>query len=217
MYNARPMSVKAAPPGPVFWILSGVLCACTLAALLVTALQIKERKMAARYGERLDQPPAALAGAPLAEIVIRRGRPTPVEHFLLELPANAEGLEVHDARDRALVRFQGLRRGDERGWQELRLRILDVQKDEMRLAAEFRPGAACTGAGTYLALRAGLRVEFTAARSATLLDVDPAKRQVRLKVEVGDRAEEQALGEGERRTVLGLTFSLERGELSISD
>jgi hypothetical protein len=210
------MSVKAASPGPIFWVLSGILCACTLAALLVTAIQVKNRKMAARYGERLDTPPAP--EAPLTdELLLHRGRPTSFQHFHLELPANSDALEVHDARDRTLVRFTGVHKGDERGWQELRIRVLDVQKDEIRVAPEFRPGAPCFGAGTYLELRTGLRIDFPQGRSATLVAWDPAKPEARVKVEAADRAEEQTLGEGERRGLLGLTFELHQGQLSVTD
>jgi hypothetical protein len=209
------MSVKAAAPGPVFWVLSGILCACTLTALLVTAIQIKDRKMAARYGERIDSAPPPDARLP--EISLRRGQSARVEHLGLRFPPEADVLEVRDAQDRPLVRFTGLQRGQERGWQELRLKLLEVRKDELRVAPEFRPGSPCVGAGSYLALRPGLRVEFPGGRSATLVAWDPAKPEARVKVEAVDHAEEQVLGPDQRCSALGLTLSLHQGELSVSD
>ncbi len=209
------MSVKAASPGPVFWVLSGILCACTLVALLVTAIQIKDRKMAARYGERIDAP--AAPDGRLPEIVLRRGESARVEHLRLDFPKASDALEVRDAQDRPLVRFTELRKGQERGWQELRLRLLDVRPDELRVAPELRPGSPCFGTGVYVSLRPGLRVEFAGGRGATLTAWDPAKPEARLKVESVDRAEECALAGEETRRALGLTMTLHQGELSLSD
>jgi hypothetical protein len=209
------MSVKAASPGPIFWVLSGILCACTLAALLVTAIQVKNRKMAARYGERIEEP--AAPDGHLREIVLRRGESARVEHLRLDFPKTSETLEVRDSQDHLLVRFTQLRRGQERGWQELRLKLIDVQPNELRVAPEFRPGSPCFGPGDYVSLRPGLRVEFADGRGATLTAWDPSKPEARLKVESGGRAEESALTEDETRRALGLTMSLHRGELSLSD
>jgi hypothetical protein len=99
----------------------------------------------------------------------------------------------------------------------LRLKLLDVQRDELRVAPEFRPGSPCFGPGIYVSLRPGLRVEFAEGRSATLIAWDSSKPEARLKVEAGGRAEESALAADETRRVLGLTMSLRRGELSLSD
>lgn len=209
------MSVKAAAPGPVFWVLSGILCACTLAALLVTAIQIKDRKMAARYGERIDAP--AAPDGRLPEIVLRRGESARVEHLRVDFPKTLDALEVRDSQGHPLVRFTQLRKGQERGWQELRLKLLDVQPDALRLAPEFRPGSPCFGSGVYVSLRPGLRVEFADGRGATLTAWDPAKPEARLKVESGGRAEDCALAGEETRSALGLTMTLHRGELSLSD
>jgi hypothetical protein len=206
------MSVKA-PPGPVFWILSGILCACTLVALLVTAIQIKDRKMAARYGERIEAAPAP--DGILPETVLRRGQTTRVEHLRLHFPSDSEALEVRDAQDHPLVRFTGLQSGQERGWQELRVKLLDVRKDEFRIALEFRPGSPCFGTGTYVALKPGLRVDFPGGRSATIVAFDAST--ARVKVESGPKTEELSLAADESRRALGLTLKLHQGEWSISD
>jgi len=208
------MSVKAATPGPVLWVLSGILCACTLAALLVTAVQIKARKMAARYGERIETVPAAPDGG-AAELVIRRGQSARVEHLRLSFPESSDTLEVRDAQERALVRFTGLQTGQERGWQELRLKLLEVRKDELRLAAEFLPGSPCYGSGIYVALKTGLRIDFPGGRRATVVLWDPPT--ARIKVESSTQAEEQSIAPEESRPILGLTLTLHRGELSISE
>src|SRR6185295_19066072 len=138
----------ARPIQPVVKVLAGILVLCTLVALWVTAARIKERKIAARYGERIETSPTP--DAPLPEITLRPGKPAGVGHFTLDLD---NGLLVTDAQHRPLVRFRDLKTGDERGWQELRLKVLAVDPDSMRLAAEFRPGSPCFGPGDYLALR----------------------------------------------------------------
>jgi len=38
---------------------------------------------------------------------------------------------------------------------ELRLRLVDVTPDELRIAAAFQPGAPCFGPGDYTTLRTG--------------------------------------------------------------
>jgi hypothetical protein len=195
------MAVKA-PPGLLFWIPAGVLVLCTLVALWVTAAQIKARKMAARYGERIEADPAPDGRLP--EFVLRPGQSTRVEHLTLDLDKADGSLVVLDARQRPLARYSGLKKGDERGWQELRIKVLAVDADSIRLATEFRPGAACLGPGRYTALRPGLHIELPGGRGATVAAWDPAKPEVR--VHVG--AEEITLTAGQARTVGGVRLAL---------
>src|SRR5205085_805564 len=105
------MAVKA-PLGPLYWIPAGILVACTLVALWVTAAQIKARKMAARYGERID--PAPVQEAPLPDLTLHRGRPATVGHLTLDLDKADGSLLVLDAQQRPLARFSNLKPGDER-------------------------------------------------------------------------------------------------------
>jgi hypothetical protein len=195
------MAVKA-PPGPLFWIPAGILVVCTLVALWVTAAQVKARKMAARYGERIQ--PAPVVDAPLAEVTLRRGKPVTVGHLTLDLDQNDGSLTVLDAQQRPLARFGGLKKGDERGWQELRMKLLDVDADAVRIATELRPGAPCLGPGTFRALRPGLRVELPGGRALTLVAWDAVKPEAKVKVEAGDRAEELTLTADQERTALGV-------------
>lgn len=205
------MAVKAGP-GPVFWVLAGILSLCTLTALWVTAARVKAQKLAARYGDSEEAPPP-----PSPEHALRRGIPARVGHFTLEFLKTGDVLEVRDAQDRPLARFPGLRKGQERGWQELRLSVLDAAPDELRVGAQFQPGSPCYGPGTYLALKTGLRIDPAQGRSITLLAWDPAKPEARLKVDVAGGSEEQTLADGETRGILGVTVSLRQSALDVAD
>lgn len=206
------MSAQAPPPlHPVIKGLAAVLVLCTLVMLWMTAARIKANKIAARQGDA-GEPIAAPPPAPvLPELTLRPGRAAPVGHLTLEVADAA--LVVRDAQQRTLVRFTGLRTGQERGWQELRLRLLDVTPGELRVAPELRPGSPCYGAGVYVALRTGLRVDFPGGRSATLVRWPEA----RVKVEAAGRVEEQDLADDEPRDILGLKVFLRKQELDLSE
>src|SRR5882672_8830966 len=201
-----PVKDPPPPPGKLFWVFAVILCACTLTALLVTALQIKRRKMAARYGERITE---TAPDAAIPEITLRRGQTTCIEHFSLDFGKASDGLEVHSAQGLPLVRYSDLKKGVEMGWQELRLRLVDVTPDELRIAAAFQPGAPCFGPGDYTTLRTGLRIELPGGRSVTVLGWDAAKSEARLQIESGGRAEELTLGSGPERSVLGVRVALQ--------
>ena len=193
------------PVHPVVKVLAGILVLCTLVALWVTAAQVKANKIAARYGERIEATPVAPAFT-----AVSRGRPARIGHFTLALPKADAALVVHDAQDRPLVRFTALRKGQERGWQELNLKILEVKTDEVQVVAEFRPGTPSLGTGTYLALKPGLRVDFSQGRSVTLVS------ETQVNVEGGGRTEMIKL-DGTEQTVLGLKLRLRGAELDLAE
>jgi len=207
------MAVKA-PPGPLFWIPAGILVLCTLVALWVTAAQIKARKMAARYGERIEADPAPDGRLP--EFVLRPGQSTRVEHLTLDLDKADGSLVVLDAQERPLVRYSGLRKGDERGWQELRIKVLAVDAESIRLATEFRPGAACLGPGAFIALRPGLRIETAGGWALTLVTWDEAKPEARVKIESGSGTREDTLRPGEEHLAFGVRVVLKDRALTLN-
>jgi hypothetical protein len=199
------MSVKAQ------WAFAGVLCLCTLVALWATAMSVRERKLAARRGERIQD-----AAPPRLEVNERRpqklplkqGQKVAVEHF--SLVYRDDTLSVTGSQDRAFVDFIHLKKGEQRGWQELRLTILEVDPSGLVVEAEIRPGAPSTGDGWYTALREGLQVEFDGKRLVTIRAWDAAKPELQLRILQGDRAEERTLGENAGARVFGLGLELRR-------
>ncbi len=194
---------------PVVWVLAGILCLCTLTAMWVTAARVKAAKMAARYGVGVEAEPGAL-------VCLKRGRPVPAQH--LTLAYVAEGLEVRNAQGKALVRYPDPRPGQHLGWQELRLTLRDAPKDELLVEVDFVPGAASTGAGLYLELRAGLRIEFSKGRAVTLTAWDPTKLEGKVKFEAAERNEERPLSSSQ--TLYGLSATLRQkpgGQLLLED
>jgi len=169
-------------------ILAGLLVLCTLVALWVTAARVKANKMAARYGIGAEADPLEPR---LAPIRLHRGQSAPVQH--LTLAFSEEGLEVRDAQGRTRARYAGLPQGRRLGWQELRMTLREAAKDDLVIEPELVPGAASFGAGVYLDLRAGLRVEFPHGRALTLMSWDPAKQDGRVKIEDAARSEEHAM------------------------
>jgi hypothetical protein len=195
---------------PVVWVLAGILCLCTLTALWVTAARVRVAKLAARYGTREEPEPGT------TQLRLKRGQTAPAQH--LTLAYVADGLEVRNAQGRALVRYPNPKPGQRLGWQELRLTLRDAPKDELRVDVDFVPGAASTGAGIYMDLRAGLRVEFSKGRSVTLTDWDPVKLEGKVKIEAGDRNEERPLSSSP--TLYGLSCTLRQesgGQLLLED
>ncbi len=193
---------------PVVWVLAGILCLCTLTALWVTAARVKAAKMAARYGVGVE----AAAGP----VSLKRGRTAPAQH--LTLAHVAEGLEVRNAQGKALVRYPNPKPGQRLGWQELRVTLREAPTDELLVDVDFVPGAASTGAGLYMDLRAGLRVEFSRGRAVTLTAWDPVKLEGKIKIESADRSEERPLSASQ--TLFGLSATLLQasgGQLLLED
>jgi hypothetical protein len=199
------MSVQATHP--LKWVFAAVLCLCTLVALWATAMSVREQKLAARRGERI-QDAVALAGAP-ARLQLRQGQKLAVEHFTLLFRDGILSVTP-------FVEFLNLKKGEQRGWQELRLTILEVDSTEVLFEAEIRPGSPSMGDGWFAAIRAGLRVEFEGNRSVTVVSWDPAKPEMKLKIEHGDKAEEQTLGENGQARAFGITVRLEKRGLLLT-
>jgi hypothetical protein len=194
---------------PVVWVLAGILCLCTLTAMWVTAARIKAAKMAARYGVGVEAEPGAL-------VRLKRGQPVPAQH--LTLAYVAEGLEVRNAQGKAMVRYPDPRPGQHVGWQELRLTLRDAPKGELLVEVDFIPGAASAGAGLYMELRTGLRVEFSKGRAVTLIAWDPAKLEGRVMFESAELHEERPLSKSQ--TLYGLSCTLRQesgGQLVLED
>jgi hypothetical protein len=176
------------PLHPAVKILAGLLVLCTLTALWVTAARVKANKLAARYGVGVETDPLEPR---LVPIRLHRGHSAPVQH--LSLAFSREGLEVRDAQGRIRARYVDLIPGRRLGWQELRMTVREATEDDLVIEPEFVPGAASFGAGVYLDLRAGLRVEFPHGRALTLIAWDPAKQDGRVKIEDAAGSEEHSM------------------------
>jgi len=202
------MSVKAQ------WAFAGVLCLCTLVALWATAMSVREKKLAARRGERIQEAePIHLAGGegrPL-KLSLKSGQKLAVEHFSLVYRDGT--LNVSDPRGSPLVSFMNLEKGVKRGWQELQLTVLQADPSALVVEAEIRPGAPSTGDGWYTAIRAGLRVEFDLGRVVTVTAWDPAKPEVTLKIEIGERVEEKTLVDSAEAWSFGIKLRLKNRDL----
>lgn len=211
------MPVKApspnGPPSALTWTFVAILCACTLVALWVTAARVKANKLAARYGERIERPAIIVAeDARLPRIVLKRGERLHVEHFILHFPDSGDRLTVQDAKDQPLVEFHRIRKGEQRGWQELRMTFLEAAKDHLTIEAELRPGASSFGPGGYRAIRPGLRVEFDPQRSVTVTAWDPDKPELKLKIDTDGQSEERTLVAEAEARVRGISFCLKKSD-----
>lgn len=178
--------------GPVpkaYWILSAILCLCTLAALWATAWKIRTNKVEARIGGRQAEP--SDTDRP-RKVVVPRGKTGRAGHFRLRYAAEGT-LAVHDENARLLVTFPGLSEGERRAWQELQLRWLTADAKSALVEVEFRPGAPCRGFGDYAALRAGLRIELDDELSLSVERWDPEKPELFL---ISSRGSSGGLGQG---------------------
>lgn len=277
------MAVKSAVPSrrlKAAWIGAGLLCAVVLALLWVTAHQIKDRKMRARYGEKIRQPslpPVRLAidrdgtlrsaagspesldaffaevprggevhlefspGAPRemqagalesarrAGVRLRfvigpagrmlldlpRGTSVDVEHFTLKYDPET-GLAVHDDRGRHVVDFTALEKRAVRRWQELVLTVDERGEDVLTVAAAIRPGAPCSGAGRYHYLIPGLTIEIAPKTGVQILDTDPAKPEVRLRITEGASTRVESLSGSDSLRLADASLRLERIGRSIA-
>jgi hypothetical protein len=205
------MSVKATPR--LQWIFAAVLCLCTLVALWATAMRVREQKLAARRGERIqDTIPIRVAenGRPL-KLSLISGQKLAVEHFWLLY--SDKTLKVSDSQGSLLVSFINLEKGVKRGWQELQLTVLQADPSSLVVDAEIRPGAPSTGDGWYTAIRAGLRVEFDMGRIVTVTAWDPAKPELKAKIEIGEKVEEKTLVDNAETWSFGVKLRLKNREL----
>jgi hypothetical protein len=161
-----------APPVPrLFRALQAVLVGITLVALWLVAWKVRDAKVEARSGgrERIDQPFRPPAGPlPLA-----RGTSLRAGHFLVRYPDRDGVLEVARMDGELLARFEALRPGDVRAWQELRIEVKETSPQAHELALELRPGAACRGPGLFRAVKPGLRIEVDGT-AYTVVRWDPA-------------------------------------------
>jgi len=195
----------------VRWAFAAVLSLCTLVALWATAMSVREKKLAARRGERIqDTTPIRVEVDDVRpqKLQLRPGQKLAVEHFSL-LYRN-ETLSVTGSQNRSFVEFINLKKGEQRGWQELRLTILEVEPSGLVVDAGIRPGAPSTGDGWYTAIRAGLQVEFDGGQVVTITSWDPAKPELQLKVQQDDEAEEQTLGAHRRVQSFGIGVELQK-------
>ncbi len=186
------MTVKA--PLPVlYWVLAGILCACTLVALWITGWKIRTEKVAARSAGR-QAPPSDTDR--LRRLPVARGQAVQAGHFQLAYPHRDGALAVLDAGRRLLVTFTGLREGERRAWQELQVACLAADEKAYLVEVEFRAGAACRGPGEFALLRPGLRIELDETRFVSVVRWDPAKPELVLSTPSG----EATLGEGSEWT-----------------
>jgi hypothetical protein len=195
------MSVK------VRWIFASILCLCTLVALWVTAARVKDRKMAARYGDRI--PPSVVDSSKPSTVRLRPGKQTPAGHFLLEFLDEMK-IRVLDADGRPLVDFPGVRKGLVRRWQELQLTVVDVASEppSVSLEVEFKPGSPCFGSGIFHQLRAGLQVQFDAGRTVSIVGWDPAKPEMTLKFEGRGEPVQRTFGRSGEGRELSIRYQL---------
>jgi len=211
------MSVQAPAPKPnkVVWALAAVLCACTLVALWVTGARIKAMKIAARRGEVIEAA-GSPADSPASRVVLRRDQRLRVEHFGLR--QNADGnVEVVDAKERPLVEFVRIAKGELRRWQELQLSFAEVSPEEATVDVDFKPGTACFGAGRYRALRPGLQVQFAKGSSVTVLAWDPQAPEETLKFEGPGAGLERNVPLHADGKIYGVAFRLERDHLLLEE
>jgi len=210
------MSVKATPR--VQWILAGILCLCTLVALWATAMSVREQKLAARRGDRgeriegLPPPPRleVVEGGPRT-LHLKPCEKVTIEHFSLVYHEGT--LHVGGSQERFFVKFIHLKKGEQRGWQELRLTVLDIDPGGLRIETEIRPGFPSTGDGWYSDLRAGLQIEFDRKRLVTVTSWDPAKPELKLRIQQEDHVEEKTLGDQAQADAFGIKVRLEKRAL----
>jgi hypothetical protein len=167
------MSVKGPAPR-AYWILSGVLCLCTLVALWITAWRIRQDKVEARLGGREERP--SETDRP-RRVPIPRGKASLAGHFKIAYPKDGT-LAVFDLNARPLVTFHGLSEGSRRAWQELQLTWIAADAASCVVEVEFRPGSPCRGPGEYENLKPGLRIELDPDVHLTVERWDPSKPEV---------------------------------------
>jgi hypothetical protein len=144
-------------------------------------------------------------GRPL-RLALDRGRPLRVEHFAVKYAGKS--LSVSRAQGPELVRFERLGRGQVRRWHELELSLLEVHPETVTAEILLKPGSPCFGAGRYLLLRPGLRVELPEGRAASVVAWDPVKRELTLRLESGGAREERTLAMDAEGQAFGIACRL---------
>lgn len=198
-----------APLPKVYWILSGLLCLATLVALWLTAWKVRAEKLAAREGGR-QAPPSETDR--LRRLPVARGRGVHAGHFKLSYPDRDGTLAVYSMSNQHLVTFTGVREGERRAWQELQVRCRAADEKQYLLEIAFLPGSACRGAGEYVALKPGLRIELDNDLAVSVARWDPEKPELRLST---SRGGEIGLAEGGAWTEEPHRLKLERGALKV--
>jgi hypothetical protein len=199
----------------VVWVLAAILCACTLVALWVTGARIKAMKIAARRGEVIEPIANPTEAAP-SKVILRRDHRVRVEHFGLRRNA-AGNVEVVDAKERPLVDFVRIEKGQVRRWQELQLSFSEVSPEEATVDVEFKPGAPCFGPGLYRALRQGLQVQFPKGASVTVSAWDPKAPEATLKFEGPEAGLERKVALHADGKIFGVAFRLEADGLLLQE
>jgi hypothetical protein len=208
------MSGQAPPEsGKLRWILSGLLCLCTLVALWVTGARVKALKMAARYGDRT--PAASVDPTGTSTVSLRREQRVQVAHFTLEF-TKADVLRISDGAGTVLVEFAAPRKGDLRRWQELQLVFTEVGPDGAKADVEFKPGSPCFGSGTYRALRQGLQIQFPG-RTVTIATWDALKPEATLRFEGPPGNVDVVVGPGTGGETNRIRYRFERAGLELQD
>ncbi len=194
-----------APKRLLIRILPWIACGLALAALLVTALRVRDAKIEARRagaGESLD--PVLESPGP-RDLTLGRGGAVRYEDFTLSFEEGR--LVVRDRRGRRCVDFIQLDRKGARGWQELQIDILSANPEALGLRAQIVPGSPCRGPGLYRGLKAGLRID-----ALTVLGWEEARRALTVGVE---GAAPVACPPGVERRIGALRLRLEEGFLRL--
>lgn len=176
------MAVKAPLPR-TYWILSGLLCLCTLVALWITAWKIRTQKVDARSAGRQEGPSETDR---IRKLSIRRGGAVRAGHFKIAYPPNEGRLMVLDERMKPYVTFTGVREGERRAWQELQITCLALDEKTCLVEVEFKPGAPSRGPGEFAVLKEGLRIRLEEDVELGVLRWDPAKPEIYLSTPDGE-------------------------------
>lgn len=172
MYTGPSMSVKGGAPR-AYWILSGLLCLCTLVALWIVAWKVRQDKVAARSAGRQES--ASVDGP--RRLLIPRGKAGLAGHFKVSYPGERT-LSVFDLNARHLATFPGFADGEVRAWQELRMKWIAGDATSAVVEVEFRPSSPCVGVGVYADLKPGLRVELSPDVQFSVERWDPDKPEI---------------------------------------
>lgn len=185
------------------WIAAAALCVVVLPFMWSAGWKIKRGRLAAKLGHLEPEPGAART------VRLDRGRAVRVEDCELTY---GDGCSVVDRHGTPSVRFTRLEPGQVRRWQDLELAIRTVSTDALEVAVAVRPGAASYGAGRYVNLRSGLRVELPGGRAVTVAAVDASKPELRITFERDGTSEERVLAAPADGIGLGVPYRFLRDE-----
>jgi hypothetical protein len=139
-------------------------------------VQADLQALSARHGVSLR---FVTGDARFLRVRIARGESLRVEDYRLRLGEDGQSLGVTDRKGIHCVDFLPLHAGDPRRWMDLDLVILEVGEGGILVQIRILPGATCFGAGNYLQLRAGLKIDLSRRRRFTVEDYDPATLEIR--------------------------------------